>query len=109
MEHGVVDQPGYNGWANYETWLVSLQIDNDEGSYVWSRDLARECIMDEDEVSSQVYNLANLLRDELSEAMPDLGATLWADLLTSAFGEVDWHEIGENYLTDVREDCEVDS
>lgn len=24
---------GYNGWTNYETWCVSLWLDNDSGSY----------------------------------------------------------------------------
>jgi hypothetical protein len=35
--------------------------------------------------------------------MPDLGATMWADLLGAAFSEVNWREIAENFRDDLDE------
>ena len=32
----------YNGWTNYETWLVSLWADNDEASYRHRQQLAQQ-------------------------------------------------------------------
>ena len=34
----------YNGWYNYETWLVNLWMDNDQGSQEMWREHARESI-----------------------------------------------------------------
>ena len=60
----------YNGWTNYETWCVKLWID-------------KEFVTDPD-----------------NGLIPDLGATLAADLLNAALSEVDWREIAENMLED---------
>jgi len=104
------DEKGYNGWTNYETWAVALWLDNDEGSYRSWGDAAQECW---DDAETKPYSsreqqariaLAERLKDELQEAMPELGATLWADLLQASFGSVDWHEIAEHYLDDVDKD-----
>jgi len=34
-----ITDKGYNGWTNYETWNVSLWIQNDPGLY----NIAKEC------------------------------------------------------------------
>ena len=47
------------------------------------------------------YSLADALKDEMTEAAPDLGGTLWSDLLGAALSEVDWAEIADNMLSDV--------
>ena len=34
----------YNGWYNYETWMVNLWMDNDQGSHEMWREHARDSI-----------------------------------------------------------------
>lgn len=108
------DEQGHNGWKNYETWAVALWIDNDQGSYNYSRDMARTVRQDAP-TSSQVedgiwtveqaerFNLADQLKEWQEDEMPELEASVWTDLLRSAFGEVDWHEIAANFLEDLED------
>jgi len=87
----------YNGWSNYETWCVKLWIDNDE--YLcnhWQPEVVRD--------AKDVYGLADTIEafvtDPENGLIPDLGATLGADLLNAALSKVDWREIAENMLAD---------
>lgn len=89
----------YNGWATYETWAVALWLDNEEGSYEEARSIvARHEIED--------GSAAQALKEWLDATMPDLGSTLWSDLLRASFGEVHWQEIAEHYKDDDTEDNE---
>jgi hypothetical protein len=87
----------YNGWYNYETWLVNLWLTNDEGSYEWLRELCGE---------SDEYTLSHTLKDEVTSEhmMPALGdCSIQADLLGAALSEVNWYELAEHYVADYAE------
>lgn len=92
----------YNGWKNYETWVVALWIDNDEGSYNESRDLIRDC--------KETYEAADILKNWIEEMNPlNDSASPWSDLLGAALSEVDWFEIAENYLSEMKEEEDDES
>lgn len=37
-----MSEEGYNGWTNYETWLLALNVDNDQSLYNFTRDLIKQ-------------------------------------------------------------------
>ena len=100
----------YNGWSNYESWLVALWIDNDPCSYTYWRDAAHHSFEDDHdahEASAQrqakLQKLARRLEDEHAETMNHrLGcaADVYTDLLRAAFSEVSWREIAEHLMAD---------
>jgi hypothetical protein len=98
----------YNGWNNYETWNVALWIDNDQGSYSQRQEMAQDA-WDNAEADKNftreeraTLDLSDALKSWIEEMNP-IGdqASMFTDLLNAALGEVDWHEIAENFLTDV--------
>ena len=74
----------YNGWSNYETWAVVTWLENDKGSY----EAAREAVKGLNE-----HGAGDAIQELVYDAMPDLGASLYGDLLKAALGEVDWQEV----------------
>ena len=81
----------YNGYTNYPTWNVALWIDNDEGMY----DMAREVVGQDFEYD---FQREVALKNMLDEFIPDLGASMQADLLGWALSNVNWIEIVDNLL-----------
>ena len=76
----------YNGYKNYETWAVSLWLDNEEGLQNITNELANN-------PSHTDYALADHLKEMVQDMAPDLGASMFADLLNAALDNVDWLEI----------------
>lgn len=92
----------YNGWTNYETWLVSLWIDNDEGSYGYWKERAEEANSDDD----PIWTLAAMLKDEHEESAASItdAAGLFQDLLGAALSNVNWREIAEQQTWNMIDD-----
>src|SRR5438445_13024723 len=101
----------YNGWYNYETWLLKLWIDNEEGSSRYWDEVAQE-VYDESQADAPftrderaTLDLADRLTDEIEQAQPEVTG-FWADMLNAAMSEVNWHEISEHYIADADTDSE---
>ena len=105
----------YNGWANYETWLVALWLDNDQGTHEATRDLVQQAFICADgpnefnkawytREGAEAHWLEDALKDWIEDPenglLPDLGASMAADLMGAALSEVNWRELAEHYLAD---------
>lgn len=89
----------YNGWANYETWVTKLWMDNEEGSYHYWRERVQEYVQSEMDYTENAYNLSQELKDTYEEVMPKTEG-VWSDLLNSAFQAINWYEIAESLLNE---------
>lgn len=108
----------YNGWTNYETWVVNLWMDNDEGSYDYWQEVVQEIHRNLEDptngctkMDEAVYLLADRLKDDHEQAKDEilqnlkLTSSLWADLLGGALAETNWREIAEHLLENVEVDA----
>lgn len=81
------ESTGYNGYSNYETWLVSMWLNNDRLTYNALEEIKAKDVS----VHSKAEELEELVR-ELYEFEP---VGLVADFVNAAFARVDWAEIVE--------------
>lgn len=101
----------YNGWTNYETWNVALWLDNDQGSQEHWHGMAKmylrlstaDSYMTQDEQATG--RLAVALKEEVQDgdSKPDLGASMYSDLLNAALSEVNFYEIAEHMIAAAQE------
>lgn len=84
------DDGKYNGWANYATWRVNLEI---------VEDYANGLLHDEYEGQrfEDVGELATHLKEHVEEIVGAPLPSLAVDYATAFLSDVDWYEIAEHY------------
>jgi hypothetical protein len=82
----------YNGWTNYATWRVNLEI-FDNGEPLSEMGFTRD-------------GLHNQLRDYAEEVVCGEASGLAIDYALAFLSEVDWAEIARHLLDDDKEDGE---
>ena len=90
----------YNGWSNYQTWVVNLWLTNDSGSVNYLNERAQECLDKFDgDTDDAACELASIIEEMHDEFMPETTG-VYADLLGHAMRMVDWHEIAQHVIED---------
>jgi hypothetical protein len=88
-----------------------MHLDNEPGSYDHWRDESLQALEqslsdypdDLDRARDDATGtLAQHLKDDIEDNAPDLGHTLYADLLSAAIGAANYYEIARHYVDDIR-------
>jgi hypothetical protein len=88
----------YNGWTNYETWRINLEMLDGMTPEDFGYDLHE---VDTDE-SSDLENLANTMELYVCELIEQDAKGIALDLAQSFLSSVDWMEIAEHMVADAR-------
>lgn len=78
---------GYNGWTNYATWRVRLEMF--DGDFASDNDL-------------DAYDLGQSLREMAEETISEQAEGLAESYALAFLAEVNWYEIAERMIEDYR-------
>lgn len=99
----------YNGWTNYETWLVNLWLDNGGSGEHWREEAERYVTdnregMEIDDLRSDAEtHIAEGIEAEHDDALAEIipsASGVFQDLLSASLRNVNWLEIATHYVDD---------
>ncbi len=100
----------YNGYTNYETWLVSLWIDNDQGlQELWALRAAELLKQHDNDQDAATADLADEIKADYEGGIPEELDGFWVDLVNAALSEVDWRDVAEGRVSEAAEEAKEDS
>ena len=84
----------YNGWANYATWRINLEICDDITSSLIG-----------EQTFESVYALSEYLKDGVDDILTNYGELegLAVDYARAFVADVDWYEIAGHYVDELIE------
>lgn len=97
----------YNGWSNYSTWVVNLWLNNEEGSYFYLVESAKNIkenpqyfkVGDKKYLRDPQVVLGDLIKKMIDESNPLIqDASLFHDVITHALAFVNYQEIAKGFL-----------
>jgi len=86
----------YNGWTNYETWRVRLEVLDG----MTCEDLAFDPPSDDDDVNEAEQELADILKTYCVELVEQDAQGFALDLALSFLEDVDYREIAQHMVSD---------
>jgi len=85
----------YNGWSNYETWLINLWLTNEEPYYYEMQRILSTYTSLQDQADA----LLEFMQLEHEEQKV---TGVWSDIIGNTLWRANWHEIAENNREEVR-------
>ena len=79
----------YNGWTNYATWRVNLEM-FDGADYASDNDL-------------DAYDLGQMLRGVAEDLLSEQGSGMVLDYALAFISDVNWYEIAQHQIADYRD------
>ena len=94
----------YNGWKNYETWLVNTWLTNEESSYNHWVGMAQQLLEiwadDEPQATSDMADAIEEHLDTMHESKP---CGLERDMLKAACDSVECRDIAQHFIDEAKE------
>lgn len=84
---------GYNGWTNYETWKVNLELLDDD-------EYAEELVKEAGNVWDGAHALREYIEEYLDNDLDQIDNTFIVGAVNALLSEVNWHEIAEHHKPD---------